>query len=151
MTSTETSAAQNLSIINEIRALGARYNFAIDEGTAQEWADTFSTDGVFHALIEGQEPKGHAELAAFVPLCRDTFGPMRHLTMNEIITVDGDRATQTCYLLFFAHKEGEIDGTVCVYEDQLAIENGAWKFTDRKVRPVMPFSHLPAGAGLGGQ
>ena len=25
------------------------------------------------------------ELAAFVPLCRDTFGPMRHLTMNEVV------------------------------------------------------------------
>lgn len=150
MTITDTPAsslpATSLQAIEEIRALGARYNYAVDEGTPEEWAATFSTDGVFHALIEGQTPKGHAELAAFVPLCRETFGPMRHLTMNELIEVDGDTATQTAYLLFFAQKDGVVDGTVCVYEDELVREDGAWKFSDRKVRPVMPFTQLVSPA-----
>lgn len=71
---------------------------------------------------------------------------MRHLTMNELIEVDGDTATRTAYLLFFAENNGVVDGTVCVYEDQLVFEDGAWKFADRKVRPAMPFTKLVASA-----
>ncbi|NWJ73080.1 nuclear transport factor 2 family protein [Pseudonocardia sp. ICBG1122] len=133
-------STDTLADLEEIRALNARYNFAVDQGTPEEWAATFSTDGVFHALIEGQTPKGHAELAAFVPLCRDTFDPMRHLTMNEVVSVSGDTATQTCYLLFFANTAGTVSGTVCVYTDELVREDGAWRYRDRKVAPVMPFT-----------
>lgn len=144
---TEATTSQTTqNAVDEIRALGARYNFALDEGTPQEWADTFAKTGVFHSLIEGQEPRGHAELADFVPLCREAVGPMRHLTMNEIITVTGDTATQTCYLLFFAKKNGNVDGAICVYEDELVLEDGEWKFQDRKVRPVMPFTQLGVSA-----
>ncbi len=146
MTITDTSSPSLVESIEEIRALRARYNYAVDEGTPEEWAATFSKDGVFHALIPGQTPRGHAELAAFVPLCRATFGAMRHLTMNELIEVDGDTATQTAYLLFIAENNGVVDGTVCVFEDELVREDGAWKFADRKVRPAMPFTKLVAPA-----
>lgn len=126
----------------EILRLNARYNFAVDAGDAQAWAACFTRDGVFHALLEGHTPKGTAELEAFVPACTAAFGTMHHLTTNEVVDVDGDRATQTCYLQFFAEKDGTVQGSICVYRDELAREDGQWRYADRKVEFKRSFATL---------
>jgi ketosteroid isomerase-like protein len=128
--------------IQEIKALNAKYNFSIDEGNAEAWAGCFTTDGAFNAAIEGETPKGTEQLKAFVPTGIATFGTMYHLTTNEIISVDGENARQKCYLQFFTKKDGAIDGYICVYDDWLKRENGAWKYSRRDVISKDRFSHL---------
>jgi len=130
------------SDIQEIKALNAKYNFSLDEGNADAWATCFTADGVFNAALGGSKLKGTEQLKAFVPTCSATFGTMYHLTTNEIISVDGENARQKCYLQFFAKKDGALDGYICVYDDWLKRENGAWKYSRRDVATKDKFTHL---------
>jgi ketosteroid isomerase-like protein len=128
--------------IQEIKALNANYNFSVDGGDAKGWANCFTADGEFNPLIEGEKPKGTRQLEAFIGTSSAVFGTMYHLTTNEIISVDGENARQKCYLQFFAKKDGVLDGYICVYDDWLKRENGAWKYSRRDVATKDRFTHL---------
>ena len=58
------------------------------------------------------------------------------------ISVNGENARQKCYLQFFTKKDSAIDGYICVYDDWLKRENGAWKYSRRDVISKDRFSHL---------
>jgi uncharacterized protein (TIGR02246 family) len=136
--------------ILEIQALNARYNFSVDASDADAWADCFTRDGVFHALIEGHTPCGTEALRKFVPIVSAAFGQMNHLTTNELIAFDGeDAATQKCYLQFFTRKGGRLEGYICIYSDVLAREDGRWRYQDRKVAIQTKFADLQVGEGAG--
>lgn len=122
-----------LADILAIKRLNATYNFAIDEGDADAWAGCFTADGLFNALIEGEKPRGTAALKAFVATVTAAFGQMHHFTTNEIIDISGDTARQKCHLQFFYKKAGKIEGAICVYDDWLQREDGAWKYARRDV------------------
>ena len=128
--------------IQEIKALNAKYNFSIDAGNAEAWASCFTANGVFNAVVEGEAPKGTAQLKAFIATGVAAFGTMYHLTTNEIISIDGEKARQNCYLQFFTKKDGVLDGYICVYDDWLERENGAWKYSRRDVATKDKFTHL---------
>ena len=137
-----TATFHRLAWIQEIKELNARYNFAVDECDADAWAGCFTADGVFNALLEGERPRGTAQLRAFVRTVNDAFGQMNHLTTNELITFDGETAKQKCYLLFFSKKGGQLEGNICVYDDDLARENGAWKYCRRNVEVKAKFADI---------
>jgi uncharacterized protein (TIGR02246 family) len=139
---TEIIDAARVADILEIQALNARYNYAVDDADGKAWAACFTKRGVFNALIEGQQPCGPEELAAFVTLCNATFGRMHHLTTNEIITFDGDTARQKAYLQFFAVKDSKAEGNICVYHDWLEREDGAWKYSRRDVEYKVKFAEF---------
>lgn len=139
---TTTVSSTHVADVLEIKELNARYNFAVDERDNAAWAGCFTRDGVFHALLEGHTPTGTQQLSDFVDIVNDAFGAMHHLTTNEIIEITGDTATQKCYLLFFARKDGHLDGSICVYDDALTREDGAWKYSSRKVDYKAPFTSL---------
>lgn len=130
------------SDIQEIKALNATYNFAMDDGDPDAWAGCFTKNGAFNALMEGQKPVGTEALKAFVGVCRANFGQMYHLTTNEIITIDGDKATQKCYLQFFVKKDGLLEGYICVYDDLIEREDGKWKFARRDVTAKDKFTRV---------
>jgi ketosteroid isomerase-like protein len=75
--------------VEEIRRLLARFCFAIDSQDADTWADLFSEDEVFHYAL-GEPLVGPDALRQFGSMVP---GDRHHLTMNEIIEVDGDRAS----------------------------------------------------------
>jgi len=79
----------------EIRTLLAKYCFAIDERDAVTWAELFTEDGVFDRGL-GDPVRGRDSLREFVEILPSD---LRHLTVNEIIEVVGDRATVRAYLL----------------------------------------------------
>ena len=59
----------------------ARYNWAVDEGDADGWANCFTEDGEFNGAIP-ENPKGHAQLRE-VPLASGKpGGPMRHMAVK---------------------------------------------------------------------
>ncbi|UNK40936.1 nuclear transport factor 2 family protein (plasmid) [Shinella sp. H4-D48] len=139
---TETFDKARLADILEIKALNAKYNYAVDDADGEKWASCFTKTGVFNALIEGQRPCGPQELAAFVGLCNETFGMMHHLTTNEIISFDGATARQKVYLQFFAVKDGKTEGSICVYQDWLEQVDGAWKYSRRDVEYKVKFTEF---------
>ncbi|MDP9901753.1 nuclear transport factor 2 family protein [Variovorax ginsengisoli] len=128
--------------IQEIKELNARYNFAVDEREPDAWANCFTKNGVFNALLEGERPVGTEQLKKFVYTVNEAFGQMHHLTTNEIITFDGNTARQKCYLMFFYKKNGVLEGTLCTYDDWLEMEEGAWKYSRRDVFVKAKFTDL---------
>ncbi len=120
-----------------IRELTARYNLAIDEGRAEEWADTFVHDGVFESTALGRVA-GRAALVEFAQTFSKRFHA-RHCTTDAIIEVAGDTATQTCYLIFIGVGDGGVrllnSG---VYRDRLRHTAAGWRFVERKVAPDTP-------------
>jgi hypothetical protein len=118
----------------QIRTLLARYNVASDAGDAAAWVACFTPDGAFESIgvesepvrIEGPDLHAFAERQHAI-----NQGRGRHWTNNEIIEVDGDRATMTCYLL--AVTTGRRIAATGVYRDELRKVDGRWLFTLRHV------------------
>jgi uncharacterized protein (TIGR02246 family) len=116
--------------VEAIRQLTASYNRAFDEDRAEDWANHFTEDGVFERTNAGRSYRGRAEIAE---LCASFDYPVhgRHVTTDHIITVDGDTARQTCYLMFLDRDAGFTVNLFAVYVDELAKVNGKWLFTSR--------------------
>lgn len=127
------------SILEEkdrIRELLALYCHHYDEARFDLWLALWTDDAVLD--VDGQEFRGRAGLEAFAKsaLLVDGKPPMKHLVMNEVISVDADTATSTCYLLV-VRKDSEgalVPSTAGVYEDRLVKRDGRWLFARRKVR-----------------
>ena len=118
----------------QIRALLARYNFALDAGDAAAWAGCFTADGAFESTgVESEPVRVEAgDLGAFVVRQHEiNQGRGRHWTNNELIEVDGDTATMRCYLL--AVTTGRRIASVGTYHDRLRKVDGRWLFTLRHV------------------
>ena len=80
----------------------ASYCFYFDGGEFDKWVDLFTDDGVFDGGALGVQ-KGKDALRAFlkgVPLT-DGSPMMKHCVMNEIIKVNGDKATAKSYFVVF--------------------------------------------------
>ena len=125
----------------EIRQLLARYNFAIDLGDADGWADCFTEDGVFECsgLPEGNplggRYEGAAALLAYAKGHSAIYkGRARHWNWNLEIDGDGESATMRCYLLALSvGKPPAVKGSSGIYRDQLVKQNGRWLFAERQI------------------
>lgn len=114
-----------------IRELTARYNHAIDAGRAEEWAATFTEDGVFEPSAGGRF-EGREALAGFARAFSSRF-KVRHCTTDAVMEVDGDRATQTCYLLLLDRSDGVKVMSSGVYHDTLVRTPQGWRFSHRRI------------------
>lgn len=116
-----------------IRELVARYNYAIDEGRAEEWVATFVPDGTFESTALGTHT-GTDALHAFAEGYIAAFTG-RHCTSDFVIEVDGDEARSRCYLIAVDNSGTPKILTSAVYEDVLRRTPDGWRFVHRKVRP----------------
>jgi ketosteroid isomerase-like protein len=116
--------------IEAIRQLTASYNRAYDEQRAADWANHFTEDGFFERSNAGRSYRGREEIAG---LCSSFDYPVhgRHVTSEHIINVNGDTATQTCYLQFLNRDKGFTVDLFAVYEDELVKVDGKWLFSSR--------------------
>lgn len=116
----------------EILDLLGKYNFAIDFGHAEDWADTFTDDGVFESPLS--KASGRAELLAFAEQGAQATG-VRHWVNNVVIDGQGDRANAEVYLVLYQlGAEGGPQTLVAGrYRDALAKIAGTWKFRHREV------------------
>jgi len=125
----------------DIRQLVARYNFAVDFGDFEGWADCFTPDGVFHCTPEGGPVTGlHVGRDALVAYVRTHYsyaqGRARHWNWNLLIDGDGDEATMACYLTSFRAMEPGVPatfGATGVYRDRLVRVDGRWLFAHRHI------------------
>lgn len=117
----------------EIRELTARYNRAFDDQEAEAWAEVFTPDGTLE--VEGGLSVTGRD--ALVAMCRSTGWGTVHITADPTITVDGDRATQTCTLVL-ARRERDPDRSEFQltgrYVDELVRTDAGWRFRARHIK-----------------
>jgi hypothetical protein len=125
-----------------IRQLLARYNFAIDLGDVEGWADCFLPDGAFECsgLPDGSPIGGrHVGRDALVAYARTHFGinkgRARHWNWNLLVEGDGDEATMRSYLGAYSSGQGDRAKlrATGIYEDRLRRHDGRWLFAERHV------------------
>lgn len=121
----------SLEDVEAIRQLTASYNRAFDEARSEDWANHFTEDGFFERSNAGRSYRGREEIAE---LSRSY--PVRgwHVTVEHIITVDGDTAQQSCYLMFLDRDAGFTVNLFGVYSDDLVKIDGKWLFKRRLLK-----------------
>jgi hypothetical protein len=129
----DTATAQRVEDQLAIRELTARYNYAIDEGRADEWVATFVPDGTFESTALGKFTGAEALLNFATGYSAAFTG--RHCTTDYVVEVDGDDARQRCYLILVNNASTPVVGVTAVYEDVLRRTADGWRFVYRKVTP----------------
>ena len=112
----------------EIDQLYARYNFAIDSGDAEGWADTFTSDGIF-----GGNTEGRAALVEFAKnFHKGQNGAARHWNTNLVVTPTAKGADGACYLMLWNTSDRPATITVsAIYRDKLVKTANGWRFKSR--------------------
>jgi hypothetical protein len=125
-----------------IRQLLGRYNFAIDLGDVEGWADCFVADGAFECsgLPDGSPLGGrHVGRDALVAYARTHLvinkGRARHWNWTLLVVGDGDEATMRCYLGAYSAGQGDRAKlrATGIYQDRLQRVDGRWRFVERHV------------------
>ena len=130
--STDTIPVMNTAAedLEAIRQLLARYCFSIDARDADAWAALFTEDGIFHYAL-GEPLVGRTALREFMAMVP---GDRHHLTRNEIIELDGDRARVRAYALV-TKETPPVLSAVGDYEDELVRTPEGWRFAKRVYSP----------------
>ena len=112
----------------EINQLYARYNFAIDSGDAEGWADTFTADGVFSGNTEGR-----AALVEFAQnFHKGQNGAARHWNTNLVVTPTAEGADGACNLMLWNTSDRPATIIVsAIYRDKLVKTSDGWRFKSR--------------------
>jgi hypothetical protein len=135
----------------EIRQLILEYARRLDAADYGGYAELFTADGELNAQL-GQA-KGREAIVALLeqrlgtssePLRRTAF----HLVGGPDLEVDGDRATSTVIWAYVTHDD---DGFPIIlqlghYRDELAREDGVWRFRRRDISRDLGFSPLDVPA-----
>jgi len=118
-----------------IRELTARYNRCFDDGDAEAFAGNFTEDGIME--VPGlMEVKGRDGLAQ---MCRSTPYGVVHVTVDPIITIDGDRAVQDVTVMVLQRPKPDSPPKERVtalqqsgrYRDELVRTPDGWRFARR--------------------
>jgi hypothetical protein len=118
-----------------------RYGHALDYGAEADWVDCFMPTARYEVREPGGGTAGRVraydgrdELAAFA--ARHTRAPERfhkHMVVDPVIAVDGDRATAVSYFM----RLDDVGGERVVYafgryrDDLVRGEDGRWRFARR--------------------
>jgi len=125
----------NLEDRAAIHDLFTRYCCALDNGEVDTVVDCFTPDAVLQSPVI--DIAGHAEIRAFAgrfAAQRAAGIQFRHMVTNIAVTLDGDKARATAYLLVLISQDGS-HRTLPPgrYECDLAKRDGAWRFSRRTV------------------
>ena len=129
----------------EIEDLMSRYLFAIDYNDWDSYVETFAPDGELEfasgtskgrAAIRDMVVKFAAGIGRFYHTEDGKPAKLRHVILQKVIRVEGDRAWASSLWLEMAnHGPGDTMkmGTYGVYEDELKKVDGQWLFAKRNV------------------
>jgi 3-phenylpropionate/cinnamic acid dioxygenase small subunit len=142
----------------QVQQFYARHFQLLDAGRAEEWAQTFTTDGWFWPKLLPEPVRGRAALAAGVRRTHEKLAAedVQHRHWHGMLDVqprpDGSLDVR-CYALIFATPRGDAPRLhlTCVCEDVLVREDGEWRVAQRRVTrdDLHPEHPQPAGAGTG--
>ncbi|HEY9683586.1 MAG TPA: nuclear transport factor 2 family protein [Drouetiella sp.] len=118
-----------------IQELTAKYANAMDDGDVQGWLKTWHECGVWEGGIGKYE--GKERLTSLLPDLGARVIGKRHIMTNFVISINGDQATQTCYLLIIDRNKTVLPGTA-VYKDKLKKVDNEWLFVHRHVEIDQP-------------
>ncbi len=123
----------------EIRELVARYGMAVDDRDVSALADMFTSDAKF-ALADGMVAnQGRQAVIDFYTERMAAFGPTYHYPHSHVIEFDPDRPGFATGMVN-AHAELALDGrtlmTALRYFDEYRVEDGRWRFVERKVAMI---------------
>jgi uncharacterized protein (TIGR02246 family) len=135
-----------LEDLEEIRALFADYRRHLDGKDFRAYAGLFASDGEFVAgendTIRATGPEAIFALVDGMrgTLLTDRGGDDVHVAVNEVIELDGDRATATSTWVYLIRGEGDVAEVSKIghYEDVLTREDGHWKFLRRRAPMDIP-------------
>jgi uncharacterized protein (TIGR02246 family) len=115
-----------------IQELCARYCHTIDAQDADGWASCFTADGAFE--VDGSAIRGRPALREYAEVHAKIMRS-RHMTLNHLYRVDGERATGASTTVVTLATEGgyKIFGTGA-YDDTLVKTGGAWLIELRRLR-----------------
>jgi hypothetical protein len=129
-----------------IRELTTRFNHMADQQRNKECAATFVEDGVLE--VRGERFEGRPAIEAYFESQKlgavvdigfgvtGRLGTTVHATTDNLITIDGDEATQLSYMLVFRQVPREVarGGLVIAterFEDRLTRTDAGWLFNHR--------------------
>lgn len=122
----------------QIRELAERYCIAIDNALAEDWADTFTEDGIFEGL--NGTVRGRSELVAFARgyAADPRYNSGQHWVSNLAIEGEEGRAEAYSNLVLLAPEPGSDPvryyvRTVGWYRDTLVKTLAGWRIAYRKV------------------
>ena len=119
-----------------IQDLFIRYATALDGGDVEGVVGCFAEGASLDSPVVGVKT-GQAEIRAFAEkfsAFHASGAQLRHILTNFAITVDGDTARATCYLVNILTRDGETRmGPPGRYDCKLTRVNGAWLFQYRLV------------------
>ncbi|AYG82978.1 hypothetical protein DWB77_05170 [Streptomyces hundungensis] len=140
MSVTELPQATTAGLYTEIQQFYAQQMHLLDDGRVEEWAHTFTTDGVFAANAQPVPAVGREAITAAAAAATAAYAEAgvqrRHwLGMVSVEGVDGDVVTARCYALVIETARGgrpEIKAsTLCV--DRVVRVGGSWQIQDRQI------------------
>lgn len=124
----------------EIRELSARYNMSIDDGQADSVAALFTDDATLTFIPAAGEQRRYRGRDEIRSLADGPAGRFVHATTDDLITIDGDRATRLCTLIVL--RPSPAGGTAVTnhgrYEDELVRTSEGWRFASRVGRLGWP-------------
>jgi ketosteroid isomerase-like protein len=116
-----------------IRRTMAAYCQHLDDGEFEALAALFTPEGSFD--YAGQGAAGRAAIAAWFAE-RNPQRRGKHLTMNVVIAVDGDRASASSDFLYLSVGNGAITPSITGrYDDRFTRAEGRWLIERRTVAP----------------
>jgi uncharacterized protein (TIGR02246 family) len=127
----------------EIRNLLQEYRRTLDIRDLRAFSALFASNGSWTgASGAATGPEGiYTMLTAALPDNPPWPGAtLWHLITDPSIAVDGDRATASSLWMHVRRGEGDAPllPTLGVYEDELVVEDGAWRFLRRAVTRQIP-------------
>ena len=119
-----------------IREVLAEYCFRLDGGRYADMAALFAEDGTWDTAFG--KAKGRAEIAALAFDIRARAGENRpraiHLVTNIVIALDGESAeVRSNWTVVQNSPTGPKIGSGGGYADQMAKQDGHWRFRCRKI------------------
>jgi uncharacterized protein (TIGR02246 family) len=135
-----------------IMELTSRYCRAADDGDLETFADLYAENGEFVArdsVIVGGDAVARFQGTFLAEYARHALR-LVHMTLNPIITVDGDRATHTCTMLIAVARQDRTRLAVAStgrYTDELVRTAAGWRFRRRTAIGDVHF-WKPSGDGF---
>ena len=125
------NAADHVAIVE----LANLFENAFDEGDIDTHMNTWADEIRFESPFGSYDDRdGYREWVSGFYEQMNGMGGTRHLITNNVIDVDGDRASQTCYLVILGRTMNDGGPALMAtvrFEDELVRTADGWRFSSR--------------------